>query len=42
MIRIEEIPVENIDEFWKLHLKYLIDKGEVNLLTCEILRKLGR
>ena len=25
MIRIEEIPVEDIAEFWVLHLKYLID-----------------
>ena len=26
-IIIEEIPVENIDEFWKLHFKYLVDDG---------------
>lgn len=25
MIRIEEIPVENLDEFWKSHITYLID-----------------
>ena len=25
MIRIEEIPVERIDEFWDIHIKYLID-----------------
>lgn len=25
MIEIEEIPVENIEEFWKMHIKYLID-----------------
>ncbi len=25
MIQIEEIPVSKIDEFWKLHLGYLID-----------------
>ncbi len=25
MITIEEIPVENIDDFWKIHLKYLVD-----------------
>ncbi len=25
MITIQEIPVERIDEFWKIHLKYLID-----------------
>lgn len=24
-IGIEEIPVENIDEFWKIHLQYLLD-----------------
>ena len=24
-ILIEEIPVENIDEFWKIHFKYLVD-----------------
>ena len=27
MIRIEEIPPERIDEFWTIHLKYLIDDG---------------
>lgn len=25
MIRIEEIPVERIDEFWNIHIRYLID-----------------
>ena len=25
MIRIEEIPVEKIDEFWDMHIKYLVD-----------------
>ena len=25
MIGIEEIPVESLDEFWKSHIKYLID-----------------
>ena len=25
MIRIEEIPVERIDEFWNIHIKYLVD-----------------
>ena len=25
MIRIEEIPVESLDEFWKSHITYLID-----------------
>ena len=24
-IRIEEIPVENIEEFWNIHIKYLIE-----------------
>lgn len=24
-IQIEEIPVENIEEFWKIHIKYLIE-----------------
>ena len=27
MINIEEIPVERIDEFWDIHIKYLIDDG---------------
>lgn len=27
MIWIEEIPVERIDEFWSLHMKYLVDDG---------------
>ena len=26
-IRIEEIPVERIDEFWDLHFRYLVDDG---------------
>ncbi len=25
MIRIEEIPIERIDEFWNIHIKYLIE-----------------
>lgn len=25
MIEIEEIPVEHIDDFWKIHLKYLVE-----------------
>ena len=24
-IFIEEIPVSNIDDFWKIHIKYLVD-----------------
>ena len=28
-IRIEEIPVERIDEFWQLHYRYLVDDGIV-------------
>ena len=27
MIRIEEIPVERINEFWELHIQYLVDDG---------------
>ena len=27
MIGIEEIPVQRIDEFWKIHFQYLIDDG---------------
>jgi len=27
MINIEEIPVENIDEYWKIHYEYLIQDG---------------
>lgn len=27
MIQIEEIPVERIDEFWDIHIRYLIDDG---------------
>ncbi len=27
MIRIEEIPIEKIDEFWNIHIRYLIDDG---------------
>ncbi len=27
MIRIEEIPVERIAEFWELHMRYLVDDG---------------
>ena len=30
MITIEEIPAENIDEFWKLHIRYLTDDGIIN------------
>ena len=30
MIRIEEIPVEDIAEFWMLHLKYLIDDAIID------------
>lgn len=25
MIKIEEIPVENIEDFWKIHIQYLMD-----------------
>lgn len=27
MIKIEEIPIERIDEFWNIHIRYLIDDG---------------
>ncbi len=30
------------DDIWKIGDMYLIDKGEVNPLTCEMLRELGR
>lgn len=30
MITIEEIPVENINDFWRLHLKYLLDDGIIS------------
>ena len=29
MIEIEEIPVENIEEFWRIHIKYLVEDGIV-------------
>lgn len=25
MIAIQEIPIENIDDFWKIHMKYLVE-----------------
>ncbi|WP_026526116.1 hypothetical protein [Butyrivibrio sp. VCD2006] len=25
MIEIQDIPIENINDFWKLHIKYLVD-----------------
>lgn len=30
MIRIEEIPVERIDEFWNIHIGYLVDDGIIS------------
>ena len=30
MITIEEIPVENIDDFWKIHLEYLVNDGIID------------
>lgn len=30
MIAIEEIPVENINDFWDIHLKYLVDDGIID------------
>ncbi len=30
MISIEEIPVEGLDEFWKLHIRYLVEDGIIS------------
>ena len=30
MISIEEIPVEEINEFWKLHIRYLVEDGIIS------------
>ena len=30
MVKIEEIPVERIKEFWDIHLKYLVDDGIIS------------
>lgn len=30
MIRIEEIPAERIDEFWEIHIRYLLDDGLID------------
>ena len=30
MIIIEEIPVERINEFWEIHIKYLVDDGIIS------------
>ena len=30
MITIEEIPVEELDAFWPLHMRYLIDDGIIS------------
>ena len=30
MITIEEIPVEGIEDFWKSHIKYLVDDGIIS------------
>lgn len=38
-VTIEEIPVERIDDFWKVHYEYLIRDGIVTDeegLSCEI------
>ena len=29
MIEIEEIPLERVDEFWELHIRYLVEDGIV-------------
>lgn len=34
MIIIEEIPVERINEFWEIHINYLVDDG---IISDEIL-----
>ena len=34
-IRIEEIPVSKIDDFWKIHIKYLVDD---DIISDEALR----
>ena len=30
MISIEEVPVERIDEFWDIHIRYLVDDGIIS------------
>ena len=30
MINIEEIPVEKINEFWEIHINYLVDDGMIS------------
>ena len=30
MIIIEEIPVERINEFWEIHIKYLVEDGIIS------------
>lgn len=30
MIIIEEIPVERINEFWEIHINYLVDDGMIS------------
>ena len=30
MITIEEIPIERINEFWNIHIKYLVDDGIIS------------
>ncbi|MBR3294297.1 MAG: hypothetical protein IKI69_07765 [Oscillospiraceae bacterium] len=30
MITIEDIPVEKINDFWEIHLKYLVENGIIN------------
>jgi len=30
MINIEEIPIERINEFWEIHIRYLIDEGIIS------------
>ena len=30
MIKIEEIPVENINDFWSIHIRYLVEDGIIS------------
>ena len=30
MIEINEVPIEDIEEFWKLHIQYLVDDGIID------------
>lgn len=30
MIKIEEIPVENVNDFWSIHIRYLLEDGIIS------------